>query len=562
MSDPTHDPIRDLRAFGTGGLSVNPLAPDQVRRLGDQRRTRRRAATAIAASVLAVVGGIVPVTLAMTNDGTGSPPPANTPSITPTPTPTPSATTPGLGNIPADFPLDLDAKDYSDEGGEVRGPDPAVDTQPLDLCGTRLLSTKSAKGRLAFASTGPEVRDERSLVTYKDELAARTAWVAVAEQIQGLCTTWTADGVTRTLDLIAPGYDVAMVAFAITSERPGASVYMVSQVGSSILTLAHHSEIAPRSVDAVAADLDAIRKQLLPEMCIFAARCSTWTGTTSNEEERIYSYPGPHGAVIEQPADVERLRDVPQDFKDFIVAELETVNELARDGCDNGVATDNFTVSVARYSSGDVAFGKVGGCSGHLAFWALRNGAWTEILAGQDVWSCRDLESAGIGRSFVGGCFDQASDRFLFQGDFGPAGVDGVRLGMSATEVVGTGGTVTDLAGACGALLHLRSSNPEANRPSGYLTPDGKVAVIWAVESMVTPEGIGTQGRSRLANLHEAYPDGGLSGERNDAGLRLWTAPIDATTEYTFTLDDDDNVILMSLNRIGSLTQCATEAEN
>lgn len=129
MSDHTHDPLRDLKNFGTGGVPVPPLDPAQVRRLGDRRRTRRRAAIAIAASVLAVIGGIVPVTLAMT-DGAGTPaPPLGTPtpmptpmpSTTPTPTPTPTAdppagdvgattyTYPGFWGVEVTTAEDLDA---------------------------------------------------------------------------------------------------------------------------------------------------------------------------------------------------------------------------------------------------------------------------------------------------------------------------------------------------------------------------------------------------------------------------------------------------------------------
>lgn len=88
MSDPTHDPIRDLENFGTGGVHANPLGPDQVRRLGDERRTRRRTTAALAAACLAVVTAVVPMVLLSAEDDQKPVPPLVTPSTTPTPTPT------------------------------------------------------------------------------------------------------------------------------------------------------------------------------------------------------------------------------------------------------------------------------------------------------------------------------------------------------------------------------------------------------------------------------------------------------------------------------------------
>lgn len=92
MPEHTHDPIDDLENFGTGGLTVNPMEPALVRRLGDRRRNRRRGAIALAASVVAIAGAVTPIALLSGKDS-GQPPITHTPSPTPTPSTTPTVTT-------------------------------------------------------------------------------------------------------------------------------------------------------------------------------------------------------------------------------------------------------------------------------------------------------------------------------------------------------------------------------------------------------------------------------------------------------------------------------------
>jgi len=98
MPEHTNDPIHDLENFGTGGLTVNPMEPALVRRLGDRRRNRRRGAIAVAASVVAIAGAVTPIALLSGNDS-GQPPITHTPSPSPTvthtpPSPTVTTTTP------------------------------------------------------------------------------------------------------------------------------------------------------------------------------------------------------------------------------------------------------------------------------------------------------------------------------------------------------------------------------------------------------------------------------------------------------------------------------------
>ena len=90
MPDPTRDPIRQLEDFGTGGLTVAPLDPGQVRRLGDRRRMRRRTAYVVAAAA-AIVLAIVPVAVLDGRDEAAPPTPAHSGPPSPLPTPPPPA---------------------------------------------------------------------------------------------------------------------------------------------------------------------------------------------------------------------------------------------------------------------------------------------------------------------------------------------------------------------------------------------------------------------------------------------------------------------------------------
>jgi hypothetical protein len=95
MPEHTHDPIRELEHFDSGGLAMTPLEPAQVRRLGDRRRTRRNAGL-VAASVVAVVVAASPVALLAARGG-DKPAPA---PLTSSPTPSPSDEAPKVITYP------------------------------------------------------------------------------------------------------------------------------------------------------------------------------------------------------------------------------------------------------------------------------------------------------------------------------------------------------------------------------------------------------------------------------------------------------------------------------
>jgi len=93
MSD-QRDPIRQLESFDTGGVTMTPLAPSEIRRLGNRRRARRRMTTALVATT-AVLAVAVPLGIAMDGGSErGGPPITHTPSSSPSASPSDTTTTP------------------------------------------------------------------------------------------------------------------------------------------------------------------------------------------------------------------------------------------------------------------------------------------------------------------------------------------------------------------------------------------------------------------------------------------------------------------------------------
>lgn len=84
MPEHTPDPIDRLRSLRNGGLAVSPLPPEEVRRLGSRRRSRRHIAVAVASAAI-VIAAVVPVTLVATQDSNNDSHqigPANDPTAT------------------------------------------------------------------------------------------------------------------------------------------------------------------------------------------------------------------------------------------------------------------------------------------------------------------------------------------------------------------------------------------------------------------------------------------------------------------------------------------------
>jgi hypothetical protein len=182
------DPIKDLENFNSEGLPVHPLAPSEVRRLGDRMRRRRNAA-AVVAGVAAVAVIAAPVALFAGRDNSTAPapaPPSSTSTsadvdVTTPPSPEPIRVL--VKEIPDGFPLAAGWPDddlaESEKDGRT-GPDRKLDSLQFTLCDTTFDDPEYVD-RLRANWTNPEDYRDRQLTTYADADQAVAAVKALAD---------------------------------------------------------------------------------------------------------------------------------------------------------------------------------------------------------------------------------------------------------------------------------------------------------------------------------------------------------------------------------------------
>jgi hypothetical protein len=234
-------------------------------------------------------------------------------------------------------------------------------------------------------------------------------------------------------------------------------------------------------------------------------------------------------------ADVDQLDGTTVAFRQFI---LDTALPKAKAGLAECQQADPSTfnpdkggVWVYKFAQAGYASGEVDDCSGYAVLWKNVDGAWKQVLAGQEAWMCGDLTRFEIPRSFAGGCYGPAEL-------FGPDDDAGITLGMSAEEVRATGATVSDSGTGC-PLVRPQITWDKTTQASdisdipGYLStsPDKGVVVLVAQKFQMTPLGIRLW--SSPEEVKKAYPDG-----HTDAATKAWLAPIDAHSSYRFDFQD------------------------
>lgn len=238
----------------------------------------------------------------------------------------------------------------------------------------------------------------------------------------------------------------------------------------------------------------------------------------------------PHGGVeVRSAADTSKLEGTTREFRSFIAGVWQ---DDAGQGCADA------TVTVEKYSSAGYALGAVGGCGGYVALWVGQDGHWKEALGTQEEWRCGDLSRFDVPSSFAGDCYGPTAL-------FGPTDDAGLRLGMTADDVVAAGGTVVGPAGACQGV-NPAGIKPPKDATLGYLSaiPGKGVVTLFAEKDQVTPEGIGRD--ATRADVAKAYPNGHL-----DPMHGAWIVPIDDHSHYRFDLDHG-SVRLVSLEAEGT----------
>jgi hypothetical protein len=112
------------------------------------------------------------------------------------------------------------------------------------------------------------------------------------------------------------------------------------------------------------------------------------------------------GVRIRSKADVAKLEDAPDSFKDYMVAEIGELLMLDEDlgrpeGCDEPPTLLVRAIHTSGYAAG--AFIR---CGGAASIWAVIGGQWREVWSGQEIPSCADLTRLGVPNGIADSCRD------------------------------------------------------------------------------------------------------------------------------------------------------------
>lgn len=229
MSD-LFTPLRDFRP------EVDPLAPEDVRRLGT-RRHRRRVAATLGATACLVLGAVAAGVGASSFATDATPPlPADRPSQGLTPDTEQTAPA-----IPADFPLGRGLPTASQQL-DMRGADtPPTGESVGEICGAPYALTGRPVDRAAIEGTNQEYLGVRDLAVYRTPAQALDATRTLAGRLRS-CPVEQAPGgdTTTTVAALSNLGDHAWVSVR-TLEYDGdamsAEYYVIVQRGSAALVL-------------------------------------------------------------------------------------------------------------------------------------------------------------------------------------------------------------------------------------------------------------------------------------------------------------------------------------
>ncbi|MFL6061453.1 MAG: hypothetical protein ACJ72E_09495, partial [Marmoricola sp.] len=144
---------------------------------------------------------------------------------------------------------------------------------------------------------------------------------------------------------------------------------------------------------------------------------------------KTITYPDP-GVFVQSEADTAKLTGTTSQFKTFVAAIAQRAVQEGQ-SCPDAASG----VTVEKYSTAGYALGAYNACGGFQIVWGLRDGAWKQAFAGQDVPDCDSLRFFGIPESFAGPCSNES-------GGFGPTEVSGLKLRMTPAQITAAGGSI------------------------------------------------------------------------------------------------------------------------
>ncbi len=122
------------------------------------------------------------------------------------------------------------------------------------------------------------------------------------------------------------------------------------------------------------------------------------TPTKSTTASTLIDY-GDDGVTVAKAADADKLTGAPDDFKAFIVADLQRQQDSKDEGC-----AEQPEIHVAKVDTRGWAAGGsfIPQCGGNAALWAKVAGGWREVWGGQTLPDCAVLEKFRFPASVAG----------------------------------------------------------------------------------------------------------------------------------------------------------------
>lgn len=119
-----------------------------------------------------------------------------------------------------------------------------------------------------------------------------------------------------------------------------------------------------------------------------AAPTTTPTPTQPTKASTLIDY-GDDEITVARAADVAKLTGAPQDFKDFIVADLQRQQDTKDEVCTKRPEIHVGKVDTRGWAAGGIFIPQ---CGGNAALWAKVAGGWREVWGGQTLPDCAVLE--------------------------------------------------------------------------------------------------------------------------------------------------------------------------
>jgi hypothetical protein len=125
---------------------------------------------------------------------------------------------------------------------------------------------------------------------------------------------------------------------------------------------------------------------------------TTTAPTRATDASTLIDY-GDDGITVADPADVDELTGAPEDFKAFIVADLQRQQDSKDDVC-----TEEPEIHVAKVETRGWAAGGsfIPQCGGNATLWAKAADGWQEVWGGQTLPDCAILEKYRFPASVAG----------------------------------------------------------------------------------------------------------------------------------------------------------------